>query len=149
MIHHLSFGAKDPYRVAKVFAEVMNGFVVPFPVNPGSFLAVSGDRKGTGIEVYPHDSVLKPNGTVGALFERAEHQPMYGAVHFALEVQISAANIAEIAEREGWVYAECSRGGRFSVIEIWIENTFLVELLPPEFAAQYLASCDEMPRLAA
>jgi hypothetical protein len=34
------------------------------------------------------------------------------------------------------------------VIEVWIENTWLVEVLPPTFAAEYLGFADAVTQLA-
>ena len=39
MIHHLSVAARDPKQVADFFAELMGGFAVPFPPNPGGYMA--------------------------------------------------------------------------------------------------------------
>src|ERR1700730_4148070 len=40
--------------------------------------------------------------------------------------------------RGGWQCFRCDRGP-FHVIEGWVENESMVEILPPEFAAEYLA----------
>jgi hypothetical protein len=59
--------------------------------------------------------------------------------HFALSVPIFQEQIAAIAEREGWQWYCCVRGaGGFHVMEVWIENTGMVELLPAAFATEYL-----------
>ena len=62
----------------------------------------------------------------------------YGATHFALSVATDAKKVAEIASRAGWKCFACNRGP-FHVIEVWVENESMVEILPPEFAAEYLA----------
>jgi hypothetical protein len=139
MIHHLSVAARDPRRVAQVFAELLDGVALPFPPNPGSFMAVARDGHGTGVEVHPADIVLEPNGEHGARFAALEPASPFSAVHFALSVSLETDAIAAIARREGWHCVECSRGGDFDVIELWVENRWLVELMPPAFAARYLA----------
>jgi len=138
MIHHLSIAAREPQRVAEVFAELLGGACVPFPPNPGAFMAIAGDRHGTAVEVHPADTELKPNGPVGAEFLRSGRDPALSAVHFAMSVDRSRAEIEAIAGREGWPCFVCDRGGDFGVIELWVESRFLVEVLPPDFAAQYL-----------
>lgn len=138
MIHHLSIAAQQPQRVAEVFAELMGGPCIPFPPNPGAFLAIAGDRNGTAVEVHPSRTLLKPNGAAGAEFLHSGQDPALSAVHFALSVDRSRAQIEEIAVREGWPCFVCDRGGDFGVVELWVENSFLVELLPPDFTAQYL-----------
>jgi len=46
--------------------------------------------------------------------------------------------VQEIAERAGWRWFDCNRGP-FHVIEVWVENETMVEILPPEYAREYLA----------
>ncbi len=41
-------------------------------------------------------------------------------------------------EKAGWQCYDCNRGP-FHVIEVWVENNTMVEILPPEYAAEYLA----------
>ena len=54
MIHHVSIPAENPRHVSDVLAEVMGGRSYPFPGGfKNSFMAVSGDPRGTAIEVYP------------------------------------------------------------------------------------------------
>src|SRR6516225_11472644 len=65
MIHHLSIAAGDPQHVAAVLAEIMGGKAVPFPPNPGSFFALQLDDHGSGVEVYPAGTELRPGGEVG------------------------------------------------------------------------------------
>ena len=62
----------------------------------------------------------------------------YGSTHFALSVPTAADTIEAIARRESWQCFRCNRGP-FHVIEVWVENETMVEILPPEFAAEYLA----------
>ena len=139
MIHHLSIPASDPQRVAGVLAELFGGVCIPFPPIPGAFIALAQDRHGTAVEVYPADGQLKPNGDEGAEFVRSGQAATPGAVHFALSVDRDLASIEAIARREGWALHVCDRGGDFGVVEFWVENRFMIELLPPDFAARYLA----------
>lgn len=139
MIHHISIAANDPHRVAQVLGELMGGFALPFPPNPGSFLAVARDGHGTGVEVHPHDLVIDPGSDHGPAFARAAPASAYSAVHVALSVELGLAEVQAIAAREGWLCRVCSRGGDFDVLELWLEDRFLVEVMPPEFTAAYLA----------
>jgi hypothetical protein len=49
-----------------------------------------------------------------------------------------AKKVEEIAKRAGWQCFDCNRGP-FHVIEVWVENETMVEILPPDYAAEYLA----------
>ena len=139
MIHHLSIAARDPKHVAGVLAELMGGSAVPFPPNPGSFFALQLDEHGSGVEVYPAGTELHPGGADGGGFvKKARERQGYGATHFALSVATDADTVERIAGREGWNCFRCNRGP-FHVIEVWVENETMVEILPPEFAREYLA----------
>jgi catechol 2,3-dioxygenase-like lactoylglutathione lyase family enzyme len=140
MIHHLSIAARDPQHTAEVLAEIMGGRAVPFPPNPGSFFALQLDEHGSGVEVYPAGTELRPGGDVGGGFVKKEPR-QFAPTHFALSVTTDAAKVKAVAEREGWHCFDCNRGP-FHVIEVWLENQFMVEVLPPEYAAEYLAFTD-------
>ena len=139
MIHHLSIAARDPKHSAEVLAEIMGGKAVPFPPNPGSFFALQLDDHGSGVEVYPAGTQLQPAGEEGGNFVRKPRKGRgFGATHFALSVAADAGKVKQIAERAGWHCVTCNRGP-FHVIEVWVENDTMVEVLPPDFAAEYLA----------
>ena len=138
MIHHLSIAARDPKRAAEVLAELMGGTAVPFPPNPGSFFALQLDDNGSGIEVYPAGTELEPNGEVGGSFVTHPKERGYGATHCALSVETGREKVEEIAKRAGWHCFVCNRGP-FHVIEVWVENNTMIEVLPPDYAAEYLA----------
>ena len=136
IIHHFSIAARDPKQAAEVLAELMDGTAVPFPPNPGSFFAFSSTST-VGVEVYPAGTELQPGGEVGGKFVRKDPRS-FGSTHFALSVATDPARVQEIAQRAGWECVDCNRGP-FHVIEVWVENETMVEILPPEYARQYLA----------
>jgi hypothetical protein len=138
MIHHLSIAARDPKHAAGVLAELMGGTAVPFPPNPGSFFALQLDEHGSGVEVYPAGTELEPGGAVGGSFVKHQKPRGFGATHFALSVATDAGTVEAIAKRAGWHCYDCNRGP-FHVIEVWVENETMVEILPPEYAREYLA----------
>lgn len=139
MIHHLSVAVKNPQHVANVLAEIMQGAAMPFPPYPDSFVVIAGDEHGTTIEIAPHGMELKPDGPDGAGYaDFNRNASNFTATHAAVSVRISEEQIKKIAAREGWRAVTMQRGNFFWVIEFWIENTLLLELLPPEFARGYL-----------
>ena len=148
MIHHLSVAARDPSAVAAFFAELIGGVSVDFPPNPGSRMVFKADGHGTAIEIYPAGTVMAPNGDPGAVFlsrppEAVERSP----THFAISVTHSAPAIQAMAAARGWDCFVCDRGGHFHVVEVWIENAWLVEALPPAFAAEYLDFAEAVARM--
>ncbi len=138
MIHHISLSVKNPQHVANVMAEIMHGKVVPFSPNPGGYMMLVGDEFGTGIEFYPLGSELIPDAWHGqAGFQMNEHPANYTSVHAAISVALSIEEIERIGAREEWRVLPCSRGA-FDVVEFWIENHLMLELLTPEMTAKYL-----------
>src|SRR5207302_11386582 len=90
------------------------------------------------VEVYPAGTELEPNGSTGGSFVKQTRERGYGSTHFALSVATDAQKVEEIASRAGWKCFVCNRG-TFHVIEVWVENETMVEILPPDYAAEYLA----------
>lgn len=139
MIFHLSFAARDPRRAATVIAELWGGEAFPFPpVAVGSWVAIAGDERGTTMEIYPAGSELVPaDGDADAIAVTNDAHPVHGATHAAIASPLSAEAIEAIAAREGWLSKPRVRGGRFGVIEFWVENSFLLEVLTPDMQRQY------------
>jgi hypothetical protein len=42
-----------------------------------------------------------------------------------------------IAAREGWIARVCDRGGVFTLVESWLENKFMLELMSASEWARY------------
>ncbi|XZN91422.1 MAG: hypothetical protein ACM65M_00630 [Microcoleus sp.] len=140
MLHHMSVAVQNPFQVAQVLAEIWQGKVFEFYPNPGSYLVTASDtdKYGSGIEFHPWGTQLLP----GIEDEPCQilHQvtpPSFGAIHVAISVPTNEAQIRHIAKREGWRMVVCDRKA-FRLIELWVENQFLLELLTPEFVVQYL-----------
>jgi hypothetical protein len=141
MIHHISFAVRNPLHAAEVVAELWQGRAIPFPNHPGSYIALALDSYGTAIEFLPKGTVLEP-GSIDEPGKFSEPNPSadgYTATHVNFAVPIDEAKIYEIADREGWRAVQCNRAGFFELIEFWIENEVMLELLPPNLIAQYLA----------
>lgn len=142
MIHHISFAVRDPLHAAEVVAELWQGKVIPFPGHPGSFIALTLDSHGTAIEFLPKNTLLKPGSQEddSVWFATKPDAVGYTATHVNLAVPISEAQIYAIAQREQWRAVRCDRQGFFNLIEFWLENEILLELLPPDLMEKYLAS---------
>jgi hypothetical protein len=143
MIHHVSIPASEPAAVAEALAELMRGRSFPFPGPvPGAFMAVSGDEHGTMIEVYPDDTVLRP-GTGEDEVAMATGAPARGhAFHLLLSVPADQGAVERIGQRMGWRAQLCGRGAPgqeplFHVIELWVENRLMIEVVTPEMVPAY------------
>jgi hypothetical protein len=140
MIHHLSIAVREPERVARALADLLGGDVTPFGPLPGSFIAWARDESGTAVDCMPLGTEFHPGeGDEEARFAAAEHPSPYGATHAAVSVERTEDEIRAVAEREGWRAVRCSRGP-FDVVEVWVENAVLLELMTAEMADDYLAA---------
>lgn len=146
MIHHVSIPACDPRHVAQVLAELMDGNCYPFPgAIQDSWMAVSGDRVGTMIEVYPADVTLQPGRDDGeqVVATRNQAAPSTVAFHVLLSVRTDLGTIERIGKREGWRTKLYGRGAPgqaplFHVVEFWIENRIMLELAPEDMMDGYM-----------
>ncbi len=158
MINHISIGVHDPQRVANVLAELWNGMVMPFPPAPDSFIVLANDGKGTGVEVTPINTVLVPGEgfpreedfsretrteDFEAKFVASDFSPQYVATHLNINTKLSIEDVKAIADREGWRMLVCNRGeGLFQLIELWVEDRFMLEVMTPEQTARYIEITD-------
>ncbi len=139
MLFHVSIDADQPRHVAKVIAELWGGIATPFPsVIEGSWVALAGDDRNTILEVYPRGTELVEGegdadayGVIGSNGRRS-------STHFAMATSMSVAQVTAIAEREGWTVKYRKRGDAFGVLELWIENARMIEVLTPEMQQEYL-----------
>jgi len=144
VIHHFSIPARDPAAVARVLAELIGGRAYRFPGPlPGAAMAVSGDRHGTMIEIYPEGVVMAPGEGEEAVAYRAEPgaRPRE-AFHALLSVPHGRAAIERIGTAAGWRTRFFNRAapGRppvFNVIEVWVENRILLEVVPADMIEVY------------
>lgn len=151
MIHHISIATHEPLRTSQVLAELLQGQSVPFPGYPNSYVALAFDAHGTMIEVHPFGTALFPGDDAdqSAQLRLNSKSSHYSANHTAISVPVSTAHIQAIAEREGWRIVHAHRGDYFDVIEFWVENQLLIELLSPEIVDQYLTFMQPQSLLAA
>ena len=142
MLFHISITAEDPAATAAVLAEIMGGVALPFPhVGEDSWVALAGDEQGTAIEVYARGWRLEPGEGEGGARDSFSGEPSrYTPFHAAIATELDAAAVNAIAARQGWRCVACRRGGLFDVIELWIDNALMIELLTPGMQVEYLAA---------
>ena len=154
MINHISIAVENPEKVANVIAELWNGMVIPFPPAPNSFIVLANDGRGSGVEVTPINTILVPGEGLppeegfdintrteenGAQFRQSDSVPQYVPTHLNINTHLSIEEIKEIGRREGWRTLVCNRDeGFFQLVELWIEDRFLLEVMTPEQTARYL-----------
>ena len=144
MIHHFSIPALDPVAVARVLAKLIGGRAYRFPGPlPGAAMAVSGDRHGTMIEIYPDPVVMAPGaGEAPVAYRTEEAAPRLFSFHALLSVPHDRATIERIGSTANWRTRFFSRAAPglppvFHVLEVWVENRFLLEIVPAEMIEVY------------
>jgi hypothetical protein len=139
MIFHFSIAADDPKRTATMLAELWRGQALPFPMlGQGSWVAHAGDDRRSTIEVYPRDVALYPEERAGDL----RHEPVSRHVpfHAAVATPLTIDEVEEIGRRYGCQTRVCQRGPWFRVIEFWVDNVLMLEMLTAEMQAEYQRS---------
>jgi hypothetical protein len=138
MIFHFSISADDPKRTATMLAELWRGDAFYFPmVGKGSWVAHAGDERRSTIEVYPRDLAFYPADGQGE--QRTEPVSRHGPFHAAVATPLSIEEVEEIGRRYGCHTKLCQRGP-FRVIEYWVDNALMLEMLTPEMQAEYQRS---------
>jgi hypothetical protein len=141
MIAHASLPADNPRHVAVVLAEIMEGEALPFPPGgPDTFMAWSRDEA-IELEIVPRGLLMTPDAAEGGNWrDRHSGLPRNTESHLAIAVARAPEEIMAIARREGWRTGEYDRGGFFKLVEVWVENAYLIEFLDPVQTAAYKAS---------
>ena len=144
MIHHISMPALEPISVARVLADLIGGRAYRFPGPlPGAAMAVSGDRHGTMIEIYPDTVVMAPGeGEAPVAYRDAPAERSHAGFHALLSVPHDRAAIERIGAAAGWRTKFFSRAAPglppvFHVVEVWVENRFLLEVVPADMIEVY------------
>lgn len=158
MINHISIAVENPEKVANVIAELWNGMAIPFPPAPDSFIVLANDGKGSGVEITPLNTILVPGKGLPpeedfdsatpteeyeAQFVQGDSAPQYVATHLNISTHLSIEEVKKIGRREGWRVLTCNRDrGLFQLVELWIEDRFMLEVMTPEQTARYVEITD-------
>ena len=155
MIFHTSISAEKPETVARAIAEIWCGGVASAPPNmfAGSWFAFGRDERGSMIEVHPHDFAFVVRSKTNEVKDYdPERRANVGltATHFALASPRPEAEIHAIAKRHGWESLYDLRkvpGGAYGVVEVWVENRLMLEVLTPEMQAEYIKTMGRIPKV--
>jgi len=139
MIHHVSIPVSDPEGTAHVVAQLFDGRVTPFRAYEGGYIAWTDDEAGTSVEFFPVGTQMVPAADAGMVeFRHLEGASPFGATHLTLSVDRTVKQVQELARSAGWRAEVVSRGPH-DVIEFWVENAVMVEVMTPEMTAGFLA----------
>lgn len=152
MIAHVSVPSRDPRGTALLLAALIDGEVFNFPVVPGAWIAVARDNSGLAIEVYPEEMAHHPGqGQVPSGHQSSSPQCMPWedqifpdgpqirptAFHLALATRLSEEQVLRLAAQARLRAIACDRADVFRVIEVWLDNAVLMEVLTPPEQQRY------------
>jgi hypothetical protein len=152
MIAHVSIPAAVPQKTAQLLGQLIGGKVFSFPVVPGAFIVVANDRSGTAIEVYPQGMVHHPGsgeaplspGPATMQTQAWEDQiymdpikPDLSSHHMAIVTRLSEQQVMELGKQHGLRTVPCDRAGVFKLVELWIDQNYLIEVLIETEAQRY------------
>ena len=126
-------------KAATALAELMGGRAREgFPFE-GACTAVAGDKHGTMIECWQRGKVATIPKSGPGKFELSDSVTLqeHQSFHTALSVALDDDAIMAIAKEAEWETAVRGNGA-FSVVEVWVENRLLFELLSPTQTENYL-----------
>lgn len=140
MIHHYSVSVSQPKPTIEKLQKLFGGKITPFGPLKGGYILWFGDEYGTAIELYPLGAEMFP-GQKGeqAQFKVPGNPGTYCSTHAAISVEKEKDYILEFAKKLNWKAEELPRGG-FSVIELWVENSVMIEVLTPRMTRDYLST---------
>jgi len=97
---------------------------------------MAGDDRGSTIDVAPRGKEVFPAETNMSFRVNPSPSP-YSEVHLNVATPLSLEEALTIAKREGWKARVCDRGEVFKVIEFWLENKFMLELMTEAESKRY------------
>jgi hypothetical protein len=135
VLNHASIPADNPERVARAIAQIWKSDHYPF-VYPNSYIVIADDGRGTQIEVTQRGNEQVPAALEVGLRVNPVPSP-YSEVHLNIVTSLSEQEVLSIGEREAWIARICDREF-FKLIELWLENRFLLEVITENEARRYV-----------
>lgn len=136
MILHASVTVAEPRDAAKSLAQLMGGEAFPFPhLADDAWVALAGDDHGTLVEFLQRGTEFHyaPGRTVA---HRQGERTRESGFHILIETPFAEDRVLAIAEERG-CRAHRAWHGPAEVIEFWIEDCLLVEVVTPQMATAY------------
>lgn len=138
MIHHMSFGVREPARVAAVLADITGAVAVRAPTPPfpyGAWFVLAGDQNGSALEILPHTAVFDPESPLGVRYRTRDPEVSNG--HVLISSVKTRDELANLAAEAGWRFQDVETG-LFRIVKLWIDGVVLVEVFARGEAARYV-----------
>lgn len=135
MILHASIVADEPRAAAEVLARLLGGRALPIGPGEGTWTAIGPDPVGNTISVLGRGSEF--HRRVGQHLDTLRGEPVrHSGFHLLLDTELSEADVLSLAgERD--CHAQRATHGAFEVIEFWIDDCQLIEVVTPALGRAY------------
>jgi hypothetical protein len=138
MILHASITADRPRPTAEMLAQLIGGEAFPMPqLAEGAWLAIAGDGRGRAIEVLARGCEFRRDAPISTI-ARGGRPGGPSGFHLLVETALGEAAVCQAAHAAGATARRAPRGP-FEVIEVWIDDVVMLEVVTPELAAAYHA----------
>ena len=134
MILHASVVADDPRATAQTLARLLGGVALPVGPGEGTWSATAPEPIGNLISVLARGSEF--HRTEGHVETRLGQAVRHSAYHMLIETPLSEDEVFLLADERG-CRALRARHGAFDVIEFWIDDCLLIEVVTPELGQAY------------
>ena len=138
MILHASIAANDPQHTAQTLAQLIGGLAFPLPGDGGAWAALRGDADGSVIEVLRRGREYHRRADAHCDMVWGEEQ-RHGPNHLMIETPLDEDAVLALAAARGCHAHRTRHGGFFDVMEFWIDDCQLLDVVTPQMAAGYKA----------
>jgi hypothetical protein len=139
MIYHASIGASDPQAAAATLARLFKAKLLRLPNQFQTFSVRMKD--GSMIEVWPSDKGFEADTDLHHVAIRPlPHPKSTSPFHLFVSTPNSPSDVLRIAREAGWPAYVREPQFPFSLIEVWVEKTTMLEVCPEVWLPQYLSA---------
>jgi hypothetical protein len=135
MILHASVVADTPRHAAETLARLLGGIALPVGPGEGTWTAIGPDPVGNLISVLQRGSEFH-RAQADHVLTKIGDPVRHSGFHLLIETPMSEADVYELAEARG-CQAHRTTHGAFEVIEFWMDDCLLIEVVTPEMGLAY------------
>ncbi len=146
MICHASIGIKYPEETAPALAEILDGKVLQLPDQYLTLIVQMQD--GSHLELWP-DAIgfTSDPSSKQVSVESIQVEKTPSPFHLFVTTPKSPEEVLNIAKRTGWSSYIRNPNLPFSLIEVWVEGSILLQVCPEEWLPQYKATIERTRNL--
>jgi hypothetical protein len=134
MILHASVVADEPKATAETLAALLGGVALPVGPGDGTWSAVGPEPIGSLVSVLARGSEFHRSDD--HVQTRLGAPVRHSAYHMLIDTPLAETEVYRLAADRN-CYAHRAKHGAFDVIEFWIDDCLLIEVVTPELGRAY------------